>query len=139
MYKKAFLKKLKQKLSSLDPFLVEEIIDNYDAIIEDKKIKGMKENDIIKEFGDIDALTQRIIKKHTKMEEDPIENFTNKLVSNMNDIIVMISRKSPRELLKFFAEIFIFVFLISVAHVPVKIIVNLGKDVFNILSHINLS
>ena len=47
MYKKTFLKKLKQKLSSLDPFLVEEIIDSYDAIIEDKKIKGMKENDII--------------------------------------------------------------------------------------------
>ena len=135
MYKKTFLKKLKQKLSSLDPFLVEEIIENYDAIIEDKKIKGMKETDIIKEFGDIDILVSREIKKHTKMEEDPIENFTNKLVSNMNDIIVMISRKSPRGLLKFFAEIFIFVFLISVAHIPVKIIVNLGKDVFNILSN----
>ena len=53
MYKKTFLKKLKQKLSSLDPFLVEEIIDSYDAIIEDKKIKGMKENDIIKEFNNL--------------------------------------------------------------------------------------
>ncbi len=136
MTKKQFLKKLQDKLHVLDKEEVEKIINEYSELIEEKKTLGMNEKEAVKIFGDVDELANSIIKDYIKnhKESDIISNFSKKIMNYGERFFAILSKKDTSELIRIVVEIVIMLFLISLCHIPVSILEELGKSVFYILS-----
>lgn len=79
MTKKTFIKKLKEKLSILDSEEVKDIIEEYEATIDEKIKNGETEKSAIDDFGDIDELAKEILKAYKinpkYMEEEMDEDI----------------------------------------------------------------
>lgn len=81
MTKKTFIKKLKEKLSILDSEEVKDIIEEYEATIDEKIKNGEEEKKAIADFGDIDELAKEILKaykvnpKYTEDKKDTVDSF----------------------------------------------------------------
>ncbi len=137
MTKIEFLNKLRKKLEILDPGEVEDILKEYSGYIDEKIENGVIEEEAIESFGNIDELANELLKAYkinVKEEKDPIGDFSKKILSIVDQFVDNFSSKSFREILKFILEICIILFIIALCHIPVSMLVNLGKDVFYILS-----
>ena len=134
MTKRVLFKKIKDHFNNSYQDDIKEILEKYDAIIEDKKLKGMSEKEAVKSLGSIDDIINKIEKKLKKENSDMLDELTDNFVKEIDEIINMISKKKPRELIKFVIEIFLITLIIAVVHIPISNLINLGKDVFNIFA-----
>lgn len=64
MNKKEFIKLLEQKLKILDENELKDIINEYKDTIDEKVKHGKREEDAVKDFGDIDELSKEILKAY---------------------------------------------------------------------------
>ena len=66
MTKRVLFKKIKDHFNNSYQDDIKEILEKYDAIIEDKKLKGMSEKEAVKSLGSIDDIINKIEKKTKK-------------------------------------------------------------------------
>ncbi len=137
MKKDEFLRKLRKKLDILEEDEVEDIIEEYDGYIKEKMENGSTEEEAVSSFGDVDTLSNELLKAYkvkVNKSEDFIGNFANKIIKIIDQLINDFSKKTPREIVQFVIEIFCIAIIIALFHVPVSMLVDLGENVFNILS-----
>ena len=138
MKKREFLAKLRKKLSILEESEIDDIIREYGGYIDEKIESGVAEEDAVSSFGSIEELSKELLSaykvKVKEEKEDPIGNFASKVLHTIDKLIDTLSKKSPKEIVKFVVEIFILLVMIGLLHIPVSMLVSLGKDVFYILS-----
>ena len=138
MTKDEFLKKLRRELNSLDKEEVDSLIEEYLGYIDEKISSGISEKEAVASFGDVHLLALLLINSTKKDKErqskDIISNFSEKIIKYSNDFLNLISTKNTGELLKIALEIIVVIFLISLCHIPVSLLEELGKSVFYILS-----
>lgn len=139
MQKEEFLRKLRKKLDLLAVTEVDAIILEYSTIIEEKIKSGLSEKDAVASLGDIDDLANELLKTYKINPQykghDPIGTFSKKVVSYVDQIMDVISKKKTDELVRMVIELLLFLFLIILCHIPIQILEDLGKDVFYILSN----
>lgn len=137
MKKEEFLKKLRKKLEMLENSEVEDIINEYAGYIEEKIESGVKEEEAVESFGDVEELANELLaayKIKVKKENDPIGDFSKKVMETINLIVDELSEKSSKEILQFIIEICVLLFMIGICRIPVSMLISLGKEVFYILS-----
>lgn len=135
--KKEFLEKLRKKLNILEDGEVDDIILEYEGYIDERIDNGASEEEAVESFGDIDELADELLRAYkinVKKDKDPIGDFSKKVIQTINQLVDDFSEKSSKEILRFIVEIFIILFIIGICHIPVGMLVNLGKDIFYILS-----
>ena len=137
MKKEEFLNKLRKRLDILEEKEVEDLLSEYEGYIDEKIEAGASEEEAVNSFGDIDELADELLKAYkvkVPKNDDPIGNFANKVVKIIDRLIQDFSKKSPKEIAQFVIEIFLILLLIGLCHIPVSMLVDLGSNVFNILS-----
>ena len=137
MKKEEFLNKLRKRLDILEEKEVEDLLSEYVGYIDEKIEAGASEEEAVNSFGDIDELADELLKAYkvkVPKNDDPIGNFANKVVKIIDRLIQDFSKKSPKEIAQFVIEIFLILLLIGLCHIPVSMLVDLGSNVFNILS-----
>ena len=137
MKKEEFLNKLRKRLNILEEKEVEDLLTEYEGYIDEKIEAGASEEKAVDSFGDIDELADELLKAYkvkVPKNDDPIGNFANKVVKIIDRLIKDFSKKSPKEIAQFVIEIFLILLLIGLCHIPVSMLVDLGSNVFNILS-----
>ncbi len=137
MKKEEFLNKLRKRLDILEEKEVEDLLSEYEGYIDEKIEAGASEEEAVNSFGDIDELADELLKAYkvkVPKNDDPIGNFANKVVKIIDRLIKDFSKKSPKEIAQFVIEIFLILLLIGLCHIPVSMLVDLGSNVFNILS-----
>ena len=137
MKKEEFLNKLRKRLNILEEKEVEDLLTEYEGYIDEKIEAGASEEEAVDSFGDIDELADELLKAYkvkVPKNDDPIGNFANKVVKIIDRLIQDFSKKSPKEIAQFVIEIFLILLLIGLCHIPVSMLVDLGSNVFNILS-----
>lgn len=137
MKKEEFLKTLRKKLDILDASEVDDIIEEYDGYITEKMENGATEIDAVASFGDIDELVSDLLKAYKiniKKQNDPIGDFSKKVINTINQIVDELNEKSSKEIIEFILEICVILFLIGICRIPVSMLIGLGKEVFYILS-----
>ena len=137
MTKKQFLKKLKENIESLNLEEQERILKEYEELIDEKIKSGKKEKEAVKDFGNVEELANGLIRDYEKnnhKENDIIGNFSKKVLNYGERFLEFLSQKDTKELIGILIEILIVIFLISLCHIPVAILEELGKSVFYILS-----
>ena len=133
MKKKEFLEKLRKKLNILEDGEVDDIILEYEGYIDERIDNGASEEEAVESFGDIDELADELLRAYkinVKKDKDPIGDFSKKVIQTINQLVDDFSEKSSEEILRFIVEIFIILFIIGICHIPVGMLVNLGKDIF---------
>ena len=137
MKKEEFLNKLRKRLDILEEKEVEDLLSEYEGYIDEKIEAGASEEEAVNSFGDIDELADELLKAYkvkVPKNDDPIGNFANKVVKIIDRLIQDFGKKSPKEIAQFVIEIFLILLLIGLCHIPVSMLVDLGSNVFNILS-----
>ena len=137
MKKEEFINKLRKRLDILEEKEVEDLLSEYEGYIDEKIEAGASEEEAVNSFGDIDELADELLKAYkvkVPKNDDPIGNFANKVVKIIDRLIQDFSKKSPKEIAQFVIEIFLILLLIGLCHIPVSMLVDLGSNVFNILS-----
>ena len=137
MKKEEFLNKLRKRLNILEEKEVEDLLTEYEGYIDEKIEAGASEEEAVDSFGDIDELADELLKAYkvkVPKNDDPIGNFANKVVKIIDRLIKDFSKKTPKEIAQFVIEIFLILLLIGLCHIPVSMLVDLGSNVFNILS-----
>lgn len=97
MTKKKFLSLLEEKISFLNEKEKKSIIDNYVKKIEEEKLKGKKEKDIILEFGEIDDIVNEVLEKYKH------KNTIKEAAQDTKDIMDKFD-KTVSECAKFFSD-----------------------------------
>ncbi len=133
MKKRTFLTKLRNGIKGRPEDEIEEIVKEYSGYIDDRIKKGLSEEDAVKTFGDVFELAEELSNKKEQMEKDPIGDAANKLIIKIERIIKSVSKKSPKELSILFCEAITFLLILGILHIPVNLLIRLGKDVFYIL------
>ena len=137
MTKKQFLKQLKEKLQDIENDELEEILNQYSSLIDEKIAMGKSEKEAVKIFGEVDEIAETIIKDYNRKnykDKDIISNYSKKLMDYGERFFSFLSKKDTSELIKILIEVIVVIFLIGLCHIPISILEGLGKSVFYILS-----
>ena len=109
MKKREFLAKLRKKLSVLEESEVDDIIKEYGGYIDEKIESGVAEEEAVSSFGSIDELSAELLSaykvKVKEEKEDPIGNFASKVLQTIDKLIDTLSKKTPKEIIRFVIEI----------------------------------
>lgn len=141
MKKEEFIKILKEKLDILEESEIEDIIEEYSGYIEEKIKSGMKEEDAIKDFGDIDELSTELLKAYkinvskNQKEKNWITSIADQFILWMDKVIKVFSIKSGKEIIKIIIELFCILIFINLCKIPFHILENLGYNVFHIFQN----
>lgn len=87
MTKQEFLTRLKTKLSILSQDEIQDILDEYSEIINEKIAEGKTEQEAVFDFGDLDELSSEILKAY-KINENysKTENWSKQASDILNDL-----------------------------------------------------
>ncbi len=87
MTKQEFLTRLKTKLSILSSDEIQDILDEYSEIINEKISEGKTEQEAVHDFGDLDELSSEILKAY-KINENysKTDNWSKQASDILNDI-----------------------------------------------------
>lgn len=149
--KEKFLKELEKRLKILSAEEKKDILNEYEDIITEKVKHGKTEEEAVKEFGDLNSLSEEILKsykidpKYQKSGndflndcEDLIKKGAQKLTEVTEEVVDSI-KKSDKEMdLQFIFEIMIKVILLFFAigflHIPFWIVGKIGQSILEGLS-----
>ena len=149
MSKKEFLEKLEKRLNILEEDEINDIINEYKDIIEEKIKHGKKEEDAVSDFGDFDELVKEILKaykinpKNSKDKakdfldagEELIKDGAKKLTDSADKLIKNISKEDTASTITNLFEILLkalcVLIILAILTVPFKIIFGIGNGIFN--------
>lgn len=149
MTKKTFLKRLETKLESLEENRRSEILKKYELIIDNEKKEGKVEKDIIAALGDVDLIAKIYInetvekdepkkadesKKEEKVNDDDstVTKAINGVIKFFDDAFEHLDEKVAKRVLLLFCFIAIGLAVISLLHIPFRLIEILGIGIFRI-------
>jgi len=148
MTKKTFLKELKEKLNILDENEINDIINEYETIIDDKVKDGITEKEAIESFGNLDELSNEILKaykinpKYNKEEtSEDFNSFIKKSARKLSDFtkntIEDIKNNDSNFTIETIFEIIlkaiVFLFILVILKLPFEIIESLGESILEIM------
>lgn len=146
MNKERFLKELEKKLKVLSQEEKQDILNEYEDIITEKVKHGKTEEEAVKEFGDLNSLSEEILKsykidpKYQKSGndllndcEDLIKKGAQKLTEVTEEVVDSIKKADNKTELETIFEVIIKVILILLGiaflHIPFWIVGEVGKSV----------
>jgi len=135
--KEEFLNLLRKKLEILESSEVEDIINEYSGYIDEKMESGASEESAVEAFGDIDELAKELLSAYkikVNKDKDPIGDFSKKVLETINMVVDELSSKSSKEIFQFIIEVAVIILMIAICHIPISMLVSLGKNIFPILS-----
>lgn len=135
--KKEFLRDLKKGLIGIDEEDKEDIIAEYNDYIDEKINNGMTEEEAVLFFGDASELAKELYKTYkpkNEVSKNTLEDFSEHLLSYIQNISQDLSSRSFKEIVYLIIEILLFLLVISLGHIPFSLLINLGKNIFYILS-----
>ena len=138
MNKKSFLEKLRKKLKILKEDEINDIIEEYEGYINEKVASGKSQEEAIDDFGDFDELVKEILSAYKINEnyEDNIKqknvlsDFIDSSVSFIKDFVKNIGSRSKEDIIKFIFEFIILIIFIAILKLPVLLIEEIGKWLF---------
>ena len=137
MNKEEFLTKLRKKLDVLEDKEIEDIISEYEGYIEEKKSRGLTEEEAIKELGDLNEISSDLLGAYKVKQKG--SNYLNKFIDKVSQIFDKVlnelSTKSGKDILKFVVEICLIILLICIFKIPFIFIKDLGWNIFSTLSY----
>lgn len=137
MNKEEFLTKLRKKLDVLEDKEIEDIISEYEGYIEEKKSRGLTEEEAVKELGDINEISSDLLGAYKVKQKG--SNYLNKFIDKVSQIFDKVlnelSTKSGKDILKFVVEICLIILLICIFKIPFIFIKDLGWNIFSTLSY----
>ena len=137
MNKEQFIEKLRKKLNILEKKELDDIIEEYEGYIEEKKSTGMSEEEAVKSLGDINEITRdlleayKINENYDKKETNTIENFINGLVDGIESFIDSFQGRTFKDILKMFIQILFLCLIIAICKIPFSIIKDIGSSLFS--------
>ena len=137
MNKEEFLTKLRKKLDVLEDKEIEDIISEYEGYIEEKKSRGLTEEEAVKELGDLNEISNDLLGAYKVKQKG--SNYLNKFIDKVSQIFDKVlnelSTKSGKDILKFVVEICLIILLICIFKIPFIFIKDLGWNIFSTLSY----
>lgn len=136
MNKEQFIEKLRKKLRILEKKELEDILEEYEGYIEEKKSTGMSEEEAVKSLGDINEITKdlleayKINENYDKKETNNIEKFINGLVEGIENFIDSFQEKTFKDFLKMFIQVLFLCLIIAICKMPFSIIKEIGSSFF---------
>ena len=137
MNQEEFIKKLKDKLDILLPEVVEEEVNIYIKEIEIKKMQNLKEEDIIKTFGDIENIQKKILKKHginpakVLRKEGFVYKKFEELFQVIHRVVDTMSKNSFQGNIKILFDLLILIIFICLIKIPFILVRNLGDSLLS--------
>ncbi len=128
--KEEFLKKLRIELSELrNKNKIDDVVAYYDKLISSNHNK----RDFIATL-DPKKIAKKIIKEEENLtkETNTVDSFTNKIISFLSQMSLVISKMNRKELLSFILNLVILILFILFLNIPVAYLINYGKDIFSI-------
>lgn len=146
MTRKQFLKLLEEKLNVLDEQERQDILNEYEATIDEKVKAGKTVKEAINDFGDIDELASETLKayrinpdynKNEDKIEKTIKSAANKLADGTKKVVEEIKSSDNDITIEFIFEILIKVLLfligIAILRIPFWLLESLGTWLLDIL------
>lgn len=138
MKKEEFINKLRKKISILEKSEIDDIVEEYEGYIDEKKNAGMSEEEAVKALGDVNEIAKDLLSAY-KIKDDYSKNeapdFIQKIVDyimNIVDYIIAIfNNKSPKDVMRIIVEIILLVIFISVLKIPFYIVNHTVQDLFS--------
>lgn len=138
MNKKTFLGNLRKRLNVLSKDEVDDILEEYEGYINEKVSSGKSEEDAIKDFGSFDSLVKEILSAYKLNEnyEDSVKKknlfseFIDNSVSFLKDLVRNIGSRSKSDIIKFVFEFIALLLFIAILKIPVIIIEDAGRWLF---------
>lgn len=150
MNKKEFIKELTKKLQVLEENEIKDIIDEYSGIIDEKVKHGKKEEEAVKDFGNISELAEEILsayKINPNYKNDSVKNIVNdcevlikKGASKLTDFSKKVAEDLQKDDSKFNIEtmfeiiikVFIMLLIFALIRIPFDILFGLGSGILGI-------
>lgn len=147
MNKEKFIKELTKKLDILSEEEKNDIILEYEDIIEEKIKHGKTEEEAVKEFGDIDKLTKEILeaykinpnyknsdKSFFNNVEESIKKGAKKLSDTTEEVIDNINSESKNittsNVVEFIIKLILILLFLAILKIPFYIVEEFGKSIF---------
>ncbi len=141
MTKKQFLKQLEDKLKVLNENEIKDILDEYETIIDDKVSHGKTVKEAIEDFGDINELSEEILKaykinpEYSKEDgfEETVKKVANKLADGAKKVVDEVKKEdsaiTTESIFEILIKVVIFLFAIAFLRIPFWIIDGLGESI----------
>ena len=141
MTKKQFLKQLEDKLKVLNENEIKDILDEYETIIDDKVSHGQTVKEAIEDFGDINELSEEILKaykinpEYSKEDgfEETVKKVANKLADGAKKVVEEVQKEdssiTTESVFEILIKVVIFLFAIAFLRIPFWIIDGLGESI----------
>lgn len=132
-----FIKKLKDKLDILLPEVVEAEVNIYIKEIEIKKMQNLKEEDIIRAFGDIENIQKEILKKNginpakVLRKEGFVYKKFEELFQVIHRVVDTMSKNSFQDNVKILFDLLILIIFICLIKIPFILVRNLGDGLIS--------
>ena len=138
MRKEEFLNKLEEALERLSEEDRKKVLRKYKATFTRKTKSGKTDKEIIEEFGNFNELANKILVEHgleTSVQESAhtITDFFKEFLKVVEDIVDYITKKDILDVVKFVLKVLVALLLISILKIPVLLIRDLGKGIFDLL------
>ncbi len=152
MNKKEFVKDLTKKLQVLEENEIKDIIDEYSGIIDEKVKHGKKEEEAVKDFGNISELAEEILSAYKinpnyKRDNDTVKNIVNdcevlikKGASKLTDFSKKIAEDIQQEdskinvetMFEIIIKVFIMLLIFALLRIPFDLLFELGSGLLGI-------
>ena len=147
MTKNEFFKNLKNKLNILENNEVEDIINEYKDIVQEKIKSGKSEKEAIEEFGDLDELSTEILKAYkinTKKIDEKEESFESRIKKFSENTAEFVNEKYSNfkdsnedfgleTLIELIVKFILFLIFLIVLQLPFYFIVFLGSSILDFM------
>lgn len=140
MTKKQFLKQLEEKLKVLNEEEIKDILDEYETIIDDKVSHGKTTKEAIEDFGDINELSEEILRAYKINPEyskdgfeETVKKVANKLADGAKKVVEEVKKEdstiTTESIFEILIKVIIFLFAIAFLRIPFWIIDGLGESI----------
>lgn len=142
MTKNEFIEKLRKKLDILEKSEIEDIIEEYEGYIDEKKASGMSEQEAVSSLGNINEIAKDLLSAY-KIKEDyqeksqmnSINTFVDSIISGIDSFIEIFKGKSNKEIARIIVEIILLFIVIALFNIPFVILKYIGYDTFMVFSY----
>lgn len=136
MTRKQFLNALRSKLQGLDEKNIDNIIKEYEEIINQRVKSGKKVKEAIEEFGDIDSLVEEILSIYNnsskKTNKQPkidyyIDLLVDKIITFFHEFSNLLATNKGEDIIRIVFKVFVILFFIWLLKIPFCLLEIIGK------------
>lgn len=140
MNKAQFIAYMNKKLAVIKEVERKDIIDEYCNHIDEKVAEGMKEEDVIAGFGDIDEMVKEILDAynidytHAKAHQNAgfdrkVNDFLDMLFEHFQMFLSQFTRMDVESVLRLLFEVLVVLIVLSLLYIPFHIIAGVGSGI----------